>query len=366
MSDGSAPDGAPPTTYSALSTPPSAPSAEAVEPTTANPGVVADVTTPVATAPYNGAAVPPPPKKPSPLTPQWFARRRARARKVRRTIRHIDPWSVLKVSILIYICLYIAILLAGVLLWSAAVGSGLIDNIESFIEELLAFETFELQPDEIFRGFAIIGLVLAAAGVAFNVVMAIVFNLISDLTGGVRITVLEEDEALPYYPVAAPVQAPAQVQGGTTASTAGGRAPAGCRCAPASSGDPSRGPDAGAGPRSRQRDASPRAGRDGRPPPGRGRGTAAPGPTAVERADGGLGLVAGAEGLRASDREPEPRFLTSRRPRHLSARGDVVPATSPCDAGSTSLPSLPRATLLTSPGPVRMPGAIAQLVRAHP
>jgi hypothetical protein len=129
---------------------------------------------------------------------------------VRRTLRHIDPWSVFKISVLLYLCLYVAVMLAGVLLWSAAVGSGLIDNIESFIEELLAFETYEFQADEIFRGFAIIGLVLAAAGAAFNVVMAIVFNLISDLTGGLRVTVLEEDEAIPYAQAAAAAQ-PAQV-----------------------------------------------------------------------------------------------------------------------------------------------------------
>jgi hypothetical protein len=129
---------------------------------------------------------------------------------VRRTLRHIDPWSVFKISVLLYLCLYVAVMLAGVLLWSAAVGSGLIDNIESFIEELLAFETYEFQADEIFRGFAIIGLVLAAAGAAFNVVMAIVFNLISDLTGGLRVTVLEEDEAIPYAQTAAAAQ-PAQI-----------------------------------------------------------------------------------------------------------------------------------------------------------
>jgi hypothetical protein len=138
---------------------------------------------------------------------------------VRRTLRHIDPWSVFKISVLLYLCLYVAVMLAGVLLWSAAVGSGLIDNVESFIEELLAFETYEFQADEIFRGFAIIGLVLAAAGAAFNVVMAIVFNLISDLTGGLRVTVLEEDEAIPYVQpaitavaAAAPVPAPSPVQ----------------------------------------------------------------------------------------------------------------------------------------------------------
>ena len=85
-----------------------------------------------------------------------------------------------------------ATMAAGVLLWNAAVGSGLIDRFEGFMEGL-GFETWELVGEEIFRGASIIGLVLVAAGAALNVVMAILFNLISDLTGGVRVTVIEED-----------------------------------------------------------------------------------------------------------------------------------------------------------------------------
>jgi len=122
----------------------------------------------------------------------WVQRRRMRARRVRRTIRHVDPWSVFKVSLLLFACLYIAVMAAGVLLWNAAVGSGIIDNFESFMQDL-GFERWELVGDEIFRGASIIGLVLVAASSALSVVMAILFNLISDLTGGVRVTVIEED-----------------------------------------------------------------------------------------------------------------------------------------------------------------------------
>jgi len=180
-------------------------------PVVSTDGAATDGHTPIAASPGAGSVSPseaipwePVPSartashaRPVPFSGTWLARRRARARKVRRTVRHIDPWSVFKISVLLYLCLYVAVMIAGVLLWSAAVGSGLVGNIESFIEELLALETYEFQADEIFRGGAIIGLVLAAAGAAFSVVLAILFNLISDLTGGVRVTVLEEDEAVP-------------------------------------------------------------------------------------------------------------------------------------------------------------------------
>ena len=124
----------------------------------------------------------------------WLGRRRARVKRTRRTIRHIDPWSVLKVSVLLYACLYGATVIAGYLLWTAAVQSGVITNIESFIAEVGSYEVWEINGDEIFRRATVIGAVLFVAGVAFNVLLTIIFNLISDLVGGVRVTLLEEDQ----------------------------------------------------------------------------------------------------------------------------------------------------------------------------
>ncbi len=122
---------------------------------------------------------------------------RLRARKVRRLVRHVEPWSVLKVSLIFYFCLWVILLIAGVILWSFAVGSGTVDNIENFIRELFALESFEFNADEIFRASAIGGLVLVVAGAGFTVLMAVLFNLISDITGGVRFTVVEEETARP-------------------------------------------------------------------------------------------------------------------------------------------------------------------------
>lgn len=124
----------------------------------------------------------------------WLGKRRARVRRTRRTIRHIDPWSVLKVSVLLYACLYGATVIAGYLLWTAAVQSGVVSNIESFVAEVGSYEVWEINGDEIFRRATVIGAVLFVAGVAFNVLLTIIFNLISDLVGGVRVTLLEEDQ----------------------------------------------------------------------------------------------------------------------------------------------------------------------------
>ncbi|MGI9602170.1 MAG: DUF3566 domain-containing protein [Acidimicrobiales bacterium] len=135
--------------------------------------------------------------------PTWRDRRvagRLRARKVRRLIRHIEPWSVLKIALLFNFCLWIIFMIAGVLMWNFAEQSDTLDNIEKFIKELFALEEFEFDGDKIFEASAIGGLVLVVALTGFAVLMAVLFNLISDLTGGLRATVIEEETARVFVP----------------------------------------------------------------------------------------------------------------------------------------------------------------------
>lgn len=132
--------------------------------------------------------------------PTWRDKRtagRLRARKVRRLVRHVEPWAVLKVALIFYFCLWVILLIAGVMLWSLAVTSGTVDNVETFVTELFALESFTFNADQIFRASAVGGLVLVVAGAGFTVLMAVLFNLISDVTGGVRFTVVEEETARP-------------------------------------------------------------------------------------------------------------------------------------------------------------------------
>ncbi len=156
-----------------------------------------------ASNPENSLVVPPvstpPPKRALRAgdLPSRERRRRVRlqARRVRRIVRHIEPWSVLKISIIFYLCLWVILMIAGVMLWGAAESAGAIEKIENFVRELFALEEFTINAERIFRGVALSGFVLVIAGTAFNVLLAVLFNLISDLTGGLRITVIEEESA---------------------------------------------------------------------------------------------------------------------------------------------------------------------------
>lgn len=115
---------------------------------------------------------------------------RPAVRRTTRTVRYIDPWSVFRVALLAHFVLYLVLLLAGVLLWNVANATGTVDNVERFMESF-GWETFEFNGGELFHQAWVLGL-FAVVGLTGLVVLAVTtFNLITDLVGGVRLTVLE-------------------------------------------------------------------------------------------------------------------------------------------------------------------------------
>jgi hypothetical protein len=133
----------------------------------------------------------PPVLYPDPLT-VFADTGKPRVRKVSRVVRSIDAWSVFKVSIVFYLAMYAVCLIAGVLLWNVAYSTGTIDNISRFFESF-GWKSFQFKGGEIFHNAWIIGLFLVVGLTGLNVVIATLFNLITDLVGGLRLTVLEEE-----------------------------------------------------------------------------------------------------------------------------------------------------------------------------
>lgn len=129
---------------------------------------------------------------PSTVGPLRAVGRRPRVRKVTRVVRHLDPWSVFKVAIVFSAVLYGVALTSGVLLWNVALSTGTIDNVERWFTQF-GWETFELNGGEIYHNAWIAGLFAAVGLTGVAVLLATIFNLVSDMVGGVRVTVLEEE-----------------------------------------------------------------------------------------------------------------------------------------------------------------------------
>ena len=127
-------------------------------------------------------------------------RPRPRVRRVTRVVRHVDPWSVFKIALCFSAVLYGICLTAGVLLWNVAYTTGTVDNLEKFFESF-GWSSFRFKGGQLYHNAWIIGLFIALGLTGLALLSATLFNLITDLVGGVRVTVLEE-EVIERTPIA--------------------------------------------------------------------------------------------------------------------------------------------------------------------
>ena len=141
-------------------------------------------------APATTGALPPPPNSAGRTQD-----RTVKARQVHRVVTRIDPWSMLRVSLSFALCLWMIIVVAGVLLWQGAVVTGSIGKVEDFLAQLLAESSFTIDGVKVFEGAAVAGMVLFVAGALFAVITSVLFNLIAGVFGGLRFTVVELETA---------------------------------------------------------------------------------------------------------------------------------------------------------------------------
>lgn len=136
------------------------------------------------------------------------ARRQAR-RVVRRqaVVRRLDPWSVLKLSLVFYLFLLVVFLLGLVVLWAVIDRLGIIDQAFELMEAV-DLPVVELDLLGLAQTVALIGLLQVVFLTALNVFLAFLYNLVSELIGGLKVTLAEEQRVAP--PAQAPTQTPGQ------------------------------------------------------------------------------------------------------------------------------------------------------------
>ncbi len=117
----------------------------------------------------------------------------AQGRRVRLVIRRIEPLTVLRVSVLFWASIYVILLVAALMLWSAATATGLRENVENFVGDLIAADDFRFKAGQMLQASVIGGAVLVVLGSFATVMMAVLYNLIADVVGGVA--VIHEERA---------------------------------------------------------------------------------------------------------------------------------------------------------------------------
>ena len=83
-------------------------------------------------------------------------------------------------------------LFAGAILYIAAAGAGIIDKMEKFIQGI-GWPEFNIRPLQVFRLGILIGLSQVIIWSTINVFIAFLYNLVSDLVGGIEITMSERE-----------------------------------------------------------------------------------------------------------------------------------------------------------------------------
>ncbi|HEX6222142.1 MAG TPA: DUF3566 domain-containing protein [Acidimicrobiia bacterium] len=119
----------------------------------------------------------------------------ATVRRVRRIIRKIDPWTTLKVSAVIWAVLALAFVLGAVIFWSVLDRAGIPDRLVDFMVEITLIEegSDPFANTEQFLRFVIFGSVVGwVVMTGTTVAVAVIYNLVSDVVGGLEVVVLEE------------------------------------------------------------------------------------------------------------------------------------------------------------------------------
>ena len=111
-------------------------------------------------------------------------------RRVRRIIRKVDPWTVLKVAAVLNAIIGLVWVLGVWIAWSIALQRGIPDAfVETFARLTIVFTPDGELYFRVVVMFAIVWAILSTAAITLAAVM---YNLISDLVGGVELIMLEE------------------------------------------------------------------------------------------------------------------------------------------------------------------------------
>jgi hypothetical protein len=120
-------------------------------------------------------------------------------RRARLQLRHIDTWSALKISLVLSIALFFIWMVAVGILYGVLSGLGVFDTLNDLFGQLGSSSGEDeaagnaITPGIVFGGAAVIGAINIVLMTALCTVGAFIYNLCSDLVGGLEVTLSERD-----------------------------------------------------------------------------------------------------------------------------------------------------------------------------
>ena len=148
--------------------------------------------------PADQATVAPPEPAPAPAQAPVPAERGrskhsspVRSRQAKVVLRKVGPWSVLKISFLFYLCVMAVIIGAMMILYAILGAIGALDSLTRLIRDLFADQSFQIHGGWLFSRGLSIGLALVVLWTLINVFIVFLYNLLSDVVGGIEVTLSE-------------------------------------------------------------------------------------------------------------------------------------------------------------------------------
>jgi hypothetical protein len=119
-------------------------------------------------------------------------------RRARLQLRHVDTWSALKISLVLSIAMFFIWMVAVGVLYGVLSGLGVFETLNDLFGQLGTASGGEggsevITPGIVFGGAAVIGAINIVLMTALCTVAAFIYNMCSDLVGGLEVTLSERD-----------------------------------------------------------------------------------------------------------------------------------------------------------------------------
>ncbi|MGY1640342.1 DUF3566 domain-containing protein [Geodermatophilus sp. SYSU D00703] len=119
-------------------------------------------------------------------------------RRARLQLRHVDTWSALKISLVLSIAMFFIWMVAVGVLYGVLSGLGVFETLNDLFGQLGTASGGEgggevITPGIVFGGAAVIGAINIVLMTALCTVATFIYNMCSDLVGGLEVTLSERD-----------------------------------------------------------------------------------------------------------------------------------------------------------------------------